>query len=288
VLNSIPLFTSILGVLFLVVMLSSKGVLAHKKRALTALVIIVLMAIHSQIDGYLYFNGIESFWVGLSWLHYHLMGGFFLFFTHRFSGIELNVKRWTIILVAFTVFRVLFLIPEDTAAYENYSETLGWVDLGIILDNFLSNGLNIMALYLAFIKIRKLNFAVEPDKKGKISYAWLKSLLAFQTGLYISIVALSIISFFYAEQWLTFWKIESMISGFFFFVLAFFAIRFPLFSVYGDFQDLGTEERKYAKSSLNEYDSDRIWKDINDIMVREKLYRNPAYRLNDLANQLDQ
>lgn len=267
--------------------ITNRAALRNNGPARITLIIIILLAIHSQVDAYLYYNGTDSWWVGLSLLHYHLMGGLFLLFARYLLRISVNLKLWTFLLLGYTVLRVLVLVPEDVSAYENYSDYLGWVDIGIIFDSFASNGLNIAGLSLALIKINKLSFTVQPDKREQFNYLWLKNLLTFQIGLYIALVILTILSFFFSEQWLTFWKIESMISGFFFFVLAFFAIRFPIFSVHGDFKDLGTVEKKYAKSSLTAEDSHRIWKEVNRMMEEEKLYLNPEYRLNELAQRMD-
>ena len=78
-----------------------------------------------------------------------------------------------------------------------------------------------------------------------------------------------------------------MITGIFFFVLAFYAIRFPLFSVSGDYLDLPAADEKYAKSSLSENDSSDIWREINRLMNEEELYLNPEFRLNDLSGKID-
>lgn len=287
-LNSIPLFTALIGTLFLAVIVVNRGAIRQNKPASFILMAIVLLAIHSQVDAYLYYNGWEGTWVGLSWLHYHLMGGLFLFFTRYLLGVSINARFWILLLAGFTVVRVLFLIPEDPAVYENYSDEFGWTDFGLILDNFASNGLNIAALYLAFQKIKNLQFAIKPEGKDRVSYLWLRGILAFQIRLYVVLVLLTVLSFLFAEYWLTFWKVESVVSGFFFFVLAFFAIRFPIFSAHGDFKDLQQAEKKYAKSSLTQDDSGRLWQQINQLMEEKKLYLDPEFRLTDLAARMEQ
>lgn len=289
VLNSIPLFTSLLGVLLLVMVLTNRGVLRNNRSAWFTLIMIVVFAIHNQVDGWLYYNGFGSdIWVGTSFLHYHLMGGLFLFFTYKLVGISVNLRFWLFLLGGYTVIRVLFLIPADAAAYENYSENISWTDVGLIIDNLISNGLNIATLLIAHLRVKRLHFSVQLNKQQQLDYLWLKNLLLLLVIIYMAVVINTFVSLIYPDDWLTFWKLESMILGLFFFILAYFAIRFPVFSVYGDFKDLKQTEKKYANSSLTESTSRLIWEELKGIMEEEKPYRNSEYRLNDLALRLDQ
>lgn len=288
-LNSIPLFTSILGALLLFLILANGGVLKNNRSAWITLIMIVVLAIHNQTDAWLYYNGFSAGnWVGASFLHYHLMGGLFLFFTHRLVGISFNARFWSFVFVAYTILRIAVLLPADAAAYENYSENISWTDVGLFLDNLISNGLNIATLILAHLQVKKLHFSVKLDEKQRLNYLWLKNLLLLLVVIYTAVVMNTLLSLIYPDNWLTFWKLESMILGLFFFVLAYFAIRFPVFSVYGDFNDLGTTEKKYANSSLKEDASRLIWKELKSLMEDEKPYRNSEYRLNDLALRLGQ
>ncbi len=285
-LDSTPLFSAILGTMLLFVLFSNKSALGSNKPAWRTLILIILLAIHTQVDAYLYFTGVDYGWVGLSFLHFPLMGGLFLLFASQLTRIQVNLKLWGLMLAIYTVIRVLILIPEDTTAYENYSDEISWTDIGIMFDSLVSNALNIAGLALAFIKIKRLDFVVKPNPKEELNLKLLSGLLVLQMGLYVASVGINITTFFYADQWLIFWKIESMVSGFFFFVLAFYAIRFPIFSVYGDFEDLGAKEKKYANSSLDSEDSNHIWTEISRLMEEEKLYLNAEYRLNDLAQRV--
>ena len=286
-LNFVPLFTSFLGLLLLGVVMANRAALSNNKPARITLIVIILLVIHAQIDAYFYYNGFNSAWLGLSFLHYPVMGALFLLFTSQLAKLSIDIRPWLTVLVLYSIVRILLLLPEDSAAYENYSNDLGWSDLGIALDNFISNGLNIAGLLMAFVKLRRMSFVVQPSEKEMLNLRLLRGLLIFQMGLYFSLVLITLISFLFAEHWLLLWKIESMISGFFFFVLAFYAIRFPIFSVYGDFRDLPNTETKYAKSSLSNTDSSDIWDEINRLMTEEELYLNPELRLNELAGQLN-
>ncbi|MCE7994743.1 MAG: AraC family transcriptional regulator [Roseivirga sp.] len=269
--------------------LTNKGVLRNNRPAWVALIVIVAFAIHNQIDAWLYYNGFgASIWVGTSFLHYHLMGGLFLFFTHKLVGISVNLRFWLLVLGGYTLIRVLFLLPDDAAAYENYSENISWTDVGLAIDNLVSNGLNVATLLIAHLRVKRLHFSVQLDKKEQLNYLWLKNLLLLLVFIYIAVVINTFISLIYPDDWLTFWKLESMMLGLFFFVLAYFAIRFPVFSVYGDFKDLQKKEKKYANSSLTEPASRAIWEELRGVMLEEKPYRNSEYRLNDLALRLDQ
>lgn len=284
-LNSVPLFTSLLGLLLLMVVFANKAALSNNQPARITLIVIILLVIHAQLDAYLYYNGNNYAWVGLSFLHYPFMGGLFLFFTSQLAKLSINLRPWLVALVMYSVLRILFLIPEDSAAYENYSNEIGWTDLGIAFDNFVSNALNIAGLFMAFIKLKRMDFVVKPSDSDLLNIRLLRGLLVFQIGLYVSLVLITLISFFFAEHWLLLWKVETMITGIFFFVLAFYAIRFPIFSVSGDFRDLPEADEKYAKSSLSEKESVDIWQQINSLMDEEELYLNPEFRLNDLAEK---
>lgn len=288
-LNSIPLFTSILGALFLCLILANRGALRNNKAAWITLIVIVLLSIHNQVDAWLYYNGYgDSDLLGTSFLHYHLMGGLFLFFTYRLVNIPLNLRFWLILLGGYTIFRVLVLIPGDTAAFENYSDDIGWTDVGLFIDALVSNGLNIATLLVARSRVKNLHFSVQLDDKQQLNYLWLKNLLFLLVLIYVAVLVNTFLSLAYPDDWLTFWKLESMILGLFFFALAYFAIRFPVFSVYGDFNDLKTVEKKYANSSLREDGARRIWEELKGIMEEEQPYRNPEYRLNELADRLGQ
>lgn len=261
----------------------------NNKKAWITLVFIVVLAVHNQVDAWLYYNGFgANDWVGTSFLHYHLIGGLFLLFTYWLVGIPVNLRFWAVLLGVYTIARIVVILPTDAVAYENYSENISWTDVGLLLDNLISNGLNIATLLLAHLRVKKLHFSVQLDNKQRLNYLWLKNLLLLLVVIYGAVVINTFFSLIYPDSWLTFWKLESVILGLFFFALAYFAIRFPVFSVYGDFKDLGTTEKKYANSSLKEATSKQIWKHLKSIMEEERPYRNPEYRLNDLAQSLSQ
>ncbi|MEM9327920.1 MAG: AraC family transcriptional regulator [Bacteroidota bacterium] len=287
-LNSLPLATSILGVLFLFALVTIKTGLRKNGPAWITLIVIVSLAIHAQIDAYLFYNGWDGPWVGLSLLHGHLMGGLFLLFAYFLFQIQINIRGWTALLLGYTVLRLILFVPEDAGAYGNYGGDIDWIDLGIVVDYFLSNGLNIAALVIAWRKVGQVNFTVPLDKNETVYYQWLKYLLVFQITLYVTLSILTLISFFYADEWLFFWKIESMLSGFFFLVMAYFAIRFPLFAIDGDFRALSNGEKKYAKSSLTAERARSLWEEMNSLMQDKRLFRDPEYRLSDLAGEMDQ
>lgn len=282
ILDSIPLFTSIIGIFLLLMILVNKGSLKNNGPARITLSAIVLLMVHSQLDAYFYFAGFTSEYIGISYLHHHLIGGLFLIYTYQLFKIKINLKLWGAVLIGFTLLRIAVLLPVDPDTLEE-TDTISPVEYVLILDAFVSNMLNIVGLGLAFLKIRGLKFAVQLDGGERMAYLWLKNLLLISTFIYLLLMVSMIISLMDYEEYLFYWKIESAVLGSFFFALAFFAIRFPVFSVYGDFRDLQPEAKKYANSSLKNHQGLELWQKIQNVMQEEKPYRDPEYRLNELA-----
>ncbi len=281
ILNNIPLVGAILALLLGVLILLSKN---QNRRARFALSIIAFLNVHSLFESYLFYNDLSWPGLGLSYLHYHLVGALFLLYTYFLFQIEINVKLWIGVIIGFTVLRLVLLAPieEDVLEATTYTPEI----LSLSIDNILSIILNVGLLVLAFIKIQKFHFVVELTASDQINYKWLKSLLIVSIGLYIIILVSNIISLF-DEEWLIYFKIESVINSIFSLALVYSSMRFPVFSLHGDFDDLASKtKKKYLKSSLTAAELDQIWKDIGKAMEDEKPYLNFEYRLNDLAERV--
>ncbi len=189
------------------------------------------------------------------------------------------------VIVVYTLIRFIILAPIDEDVLETATSYTPDV-IRLSVDNLLSILLNMGLLILAFLKIRKVHFAVELTPPEQVNYKWLKSLLVISIGLYIAIL-ISNISSLFDEEWLIYLKIESVINSLFSLSLVYSSLRFPVFSVHGDFRDLAeTTKKKYLKSSLTREESSRIWDEINGVMVDEKPYLDAEYRLNDLAERV--
>lgn len=178
---------------------------------------------------------------------------------------------------------VLSYIEEDTLeTATSFTPEI----IGLTLDNLVSILLNIGLLALAYSKIKSIRFTVDQSPREQTHYQWLKSLLLISIILYLAIFFLNVISVF-DEEWLIYFKLESLINSVFSLALVFASMRIPVFSIHGDFQDLDpVNKKKYLKSSLSDDDSEILWNEIQHVMKEEKPFLNAEYRLSDLAKRV--
>lgn len=284
-LNNIPLVGVFLGV-FLGFLLLNPNYLRGKRKVKITLILILALNIHSLLESYLYYNGYEWPWMGISYLHYHLIGALFLLCTNFLFKIRFSYKLWGIVLIAYTLLRsaVLLSIEEDVSVAKSYTPEV----IIYTIDYLLTICINLTLLYVALRQIMKVKFAVELNPQEQVNYSWLKRLLVISIGIYASILLIETIAFFDPFNWIFYDKIETIFISFFSLGIIYLAIKFPIFSIYGDFEDLSIKKiKKYAKSSLKDNKSTELWKKLNDIMNLEKPYLNPEYRLNHLAEQVE-
>ena len=287
-LDNIPIFTSVFGFMLLVLMWANRNSLHNNKRARLLLSVIVLLIVHTQLDAYAYTTaGVEHWYTGLSYVHFHLVGGLFLLFANLLFGLGLNVRKWVAGLTAVTLLRLVALAPTDLSYFDNSATEFTWQHYSVLMDAVLAYGLNIACLVLAYRKINNLRLAVALDAGQQQTYRWLKSLLAICVGIYGVVFASMAVGVVLYEHWLFYWKLETAVQGLFFFVLAYFAIRFPIFAVHGDFKALAPTARKYAKSSLTDDKAVGLWEQIEQEMTENQPWLEPDFRLNDLAQRMN-
>ncbi len=288
-LKTLPLIGAVLGIALAFLITLGKGAHGNNKAAKFTLVTIVLLNVHNLLDAWYYYNQ-DAEWIGsgTSYLHYHLIGVLLLLYTYFLFKIAVNLKLWGTVIVLYTLIRWAVLIPYDGNEIEEMLRTNKVTAnvLAFTIDYYVSLLLNIFLILLTHLKIKHLKFSVKLDKAEQVSYLWLKNLLIIASVVYLVILLNSIISMFNERQWMFFMQLESSILCFFCFAIALAAIRFPVFAVYGDFEDLSGETmRKYANSSLKNEESDELWGRITTVMEKEKAYLNPTFRLNDLAEK---
>ena len=196
------------------------------------------------------------------------------------------IKFWLIVIIGFTFLRLITLsyLEEDTLdTATSFTPEI----IGLTLDNLLSILLNMGLLILAYSKIRRIKLTVTPNPQEQANYSWVKSLLLVAIILYITVFLLNVVAAL-DEEWLIYFKIESVINSVFSLALVFASMRIPVFSIHGDFQDLDpVSKKKYLKSSLSGEGSSKLWQEIQHIMQEEKPYLNAEYRLSDLAQRLE-
>ena len=286
-LNHIPLVGVILGFFLLLLVLTNKSGQFKNRKTKYLLAAIIFLNTHLQLDSFLYFTDnyrISLF--GYSFFFYHLNGLLFYLYTLVLFKNEIKLRWWGFLIIVYTLART-YPISYDLSN-EDYAEPLNMVEIISILDYYISILLNLTFLLVAYIQIKKINFAVELTRVEQNHYKWIKGLLIVTLLIYLATFQSSILLFLQESEWLTYMKVETLIQSFFFFAVVYFAIRFPVFSIHGDYYDLDqSKSKKYAKSSLSEEGSNELWERINQVIVTEKLYTNPEYRLNDLAEKVE-
>ena len=281
-LNVIPLIGAILALLIGIIAALNKN---QGKSARITLCFIALLNAHSLIESYLFYDGFTWSWLGSSYLHYHLTGILFYLYAHFLLKIDIKIGRWLIFMIIITSTRLIVLDTIDEDVMDTLTFTLQVITLTI--DNFISIVLNITMLLLAFRKIRSQHFVVELSKAERLNYRWLKSLLIISIGVYLAVLISNTFSLM-DEEWLIYFKIESMLNSIFTLAIVYSSLRFPVFSIHGDFTELSEEsKKKYLNSSLSNSESDQIWDEIKEVMEQEKPFLNSEYRLNDLASKVN-
>ncbi len=246
--------------------------------------VIAFLNAHSLFESYLFYNDLTWPGLGSSYLHYHLTGLLFLTYSHFLFKIAINLKLWLGFAIGFTVVRLILLTPLEEGILETATSFTPAV-IGLTVDNLLSVLLNIGLLILAFSEVSKIQFMVNPGPQEQANYSWLRSLLFISIVLFSAIFLLNVASVF-DEDWLIYFKLESVINSIFSLALIFVSLRIPVFSIHGDYQDLdAASKKKYLNSSLTKNESSQLWEEINQLMENEKPFLNPGYRLNDMASE---
>lgn len=276
----------ILGILLLFLILPNRKGYIQNKLSKSLLIIIIFFNTHSQLDSFLYNNKYFNMeWYDISYLYYHLYGFLIFLFTQHMFKSEKKYRPITLIMIIYTIARIiLYIVTYDVVDMSDIED--GYmpyvIDIGFALF------INTLFLTLAYIKIKKVKFAVELSNIDKVNYIWLKRLIVISIVIYIAIIQNDIILAYRWDNLVLHTKIESTIQGTFFIAMSYFAIRFPLFSLYGDFKDdTHIKKDKYASSTLKPDISDKLWNDIQHAVKEDKGYMNPEYRLNDLAKSVD-
>ncbi|MGB5990013.1 MAG: AraC family transcriptional regulator [Marinifilaceae bacterium] len=286
--NSMPLVGIFFGIFVLFIILSNRRGNVKNKEAKSILIGLICMTIHFQFDSFVYLNGIK--WIsiaGYSYFHYHLSGALMFLFIVSLFKLQYNLKSWLIFIVVYTIIRcvVLFLTKIDLES--DSIDSLSGYSWALAFDFYASSVINLYFMFKAYRKLKNANFAVVLSRRERINYQALKKLLLFAVIIKLAILQSKILGYYFDNQLLSQYKFETIIASLFFFALAFFAVRFPVYSIYGDHRENNTApSQKYAKSSLKISESSEMWDDIINIMNDKKAYRNPEYRLNDLADCL--
>ena len=289
ILNIIPIIGASWGILFTLFLTANKTIQANNRKAKRILILINVLIIHNLIDAYFNFNGYEnSDWFSISYLHFHLIGFLILLYTKTLLKLGKIPKILTYGVVMITFARI-FILVTDIDYYDTLEETFIHNEI-LVIDYFLALFMNIIPLVWVFFKLRDLKFAIQLSANNKLEFSWIRNLVGIMIIVYLAILQSSIISLFSEKDLLLYMKIDSLLTSFFFFGFAYLTIRFPIFTIWGDYNELHTKAttKKYAKSTLKEEASGPLWEKILGAMKVEKMWENPELRLNDLADKTGQ
>ncbi len=287
ILDTMPLVNIILGILLLFLIIPNRKGYIQNRLSKSLLITIIFINTHSQLDSFLYNNGYFNLeWYDISYLYNHLYGFLIFLFTHNMFKPEKRYRLVTVVVIIYTIARIIFYLSDDKDIIDISDLEEGYMPY--LIDTVLSLITNTLFLTFAYIKIKKIQFAVKLSNIDKVNYIWLKRLIVISIIIYAAIIQNDVILAYRWDNLAFHLKIESTIQGTFFIAMSYFAIRFPLFSLYGDFKDdTHVKKGKYASSNLKEGVSEKLWLDILNNVESDKTYLNPEYRLNDLAQSVN-
>jgi AraC-like DNA-binding protein len=289
-LNNLPFVGVLMGVFIMVLLFTSKESISNKK-ARRSLLFFVILNTHFQLDSFLVYNGWEDgLLLEFSYLHYHLSGLLIYLFTIHIFNLKYNKRLWISLVVAYTILRLSVIFAWELLLEEDHIDeaTYQLIDLTFMIDYYLAILVNLFFLILAFVQLQRTRFAIQLSGVEMMNFRWVKALLITSIVVYTAIFQSALISFFVDDEFMLFMKIESLIASFIFFAFAYFAVRFPIFSIKGDFGAMSeSQAKKYANSSLNDNRANALWEKVNQLFEEDRVYRNPEYRLNNLAEDCD-
>ncbi|WP_297087378.1 helix-turn-helix domain-containing protein [uncultured Draconibacterium sp.] len=284
IMQIIPLIGASWGVLFIFFLVASNRIMTNNRKAKFILILILLFNTHYLVDAFLNYNqSADLYWVGFSYFYFHLLGYWVLLFTSLLLKLKKVPHIITYGALAITVIRagLIWYFYYEIKSVDEMMENIVY----IIFDYYLVLLLNIIPMVRLYQKIKNLNFAVKLDEKKQNEFLWIKYLIIGLIVFLALTFAYSIFALSMGKEWLLVNDYESLFMTILLFVFAYFSIKFPVFAVHGDYKDIEqTEAKKYAKSSLSDEKSEKLWEKIQEVMKAEKLYTNPEFRLNNLAD----
>ncbi len=296
ILDIMPLLSLIIGVSLLLFILFRKSGLGKDKKTRFVLATVVFIYAFMAFDYYVTINykG-DTPYFGISYLLRHLTGFLFFYFVVLFTNGTINVKKWLLVVIGYTLLRWIFFFPlfkyTTLSEFMNFVEASAydeWLDWEYLLMSLL----NILLFILAFFRLKESPLVLNLNEKQVFMYKWVQlvliSFVLLQMGILVSdiIGSLKIGKYEAFESYEVYMKFETLMITIFFFIFAFSIMHFPVFAFTGNFEDLPkASKKKYAKSSLT--DSSELFEKINTIVKEEKLYLDFDLKLNTLSDKLD-
>ena len=278
----------IIFILILAVLLLSDRTKNIQRRSKHILFFFLLINLHFSIDALAYQSGFqESNYVGYSYIYFHLNG--LLIYLFALSTFQNNLisKLWITRIVIYSILRLGLLVILE--AYSNESDVYIREQFSTIyfVDYSLAITLNLVFLIKSYRIIGTSEFALSLSHKENIIHSWFSHLLLFSMMIYSLMAASSVLGAFYLGGELIQLILEEVLMSITMIAVAFFSIKYPIFSVHGNFKQLDPKFKvKYANSSLKGNAIEPLWLLILSELEQKKKYRNPEYRLNNLAEDV--
>lgn len=285
-----PILSSILGLLLGIFILSRKSGLGNDKKIRLVLSALVFLYAYTSFDYYLSLKlDINSLYSGGSYLLYHVIGPLFYYFIALFTKTAVNLKKWVLLLIVYTLIRWSLFLP--ILEYDTVNEIIAsagdygvwfWIELEYLVATII----NILLLVLGYIKLQRAPLFLVLDRSEQLNYQWIKILILLFIVLQFASGFNTVLNTDSIEALEFYMKIETFLLSIFFFIFAYSIMYLPVFAFTGSFDDLPqATKKKYAKSSLS--DSFNLFKQIEESVRKEQLFLDFDIKLNTLADKLN-
>ncbi|TKG94984.1 AraC family transcriptional regulator [Puteibacter caeruleilacunae] len=301
-----PLVGSIVGFLLAAFVLLNAKTQSNKSRFL--LTFIILFISYSLLESYWAYTDPKLYY---TYFIYNLVGLFYLLYVRNLLRLKINLKWIVIVLCGYTLIHSAALIWTYDLILDltNYKPENDLKYLVLSIDYFVILACNLWTVIYAYKKIKDIPLEKVVPKE-RINIIWSKKIIRAASAIYLllmvgffSLVIVSVLNgswftgdddasiFFVSTNFILFYDgIEVLLTSSFIFTIGVWAIRIPVFSPY--LEEIGgiakpEPQKKYARSTLKEDESEYIWSSLKQLMEEEKVYRNPLLRLNDVAEKLN-
>lgn len=296
--NEISLVNAIYGLVLTVFIFVNKNNLGKNKYVRFSLATVVLIyTINCFAEFYISKNeNLEyNILIFFAIITFHIIG-FFLYLsilgiTSKIDKIKPHIN----ILIVLTITRIIFyFLIEDLSAevvkngeiIDNNSSSYYTYLVLVTIDELLINILNLIFTIKAYIRVKKTPLIINLNKKNKIYYKWMYIVISINIILFTLMFINSIILIFYKIHIDSIINLEAILYSLFFISLTFSIMYFPVFAISGDYNDLLEKDKiKYKNSNLE--DSNKLFKNIDNIVQKDELYLNPELKMNTIAKKLN-
>jgi len=288
-LNIFPILSIVFGLILILFILFNNYGLGKNINIRYVLSSLLFIYVLTSLDFYLTItNKISPTYSGVSYILYHFTGLLFYYFITLYTKSEIDIKKWTYIIIFYTLLRILVFLPfdhfQDLQEFVASLETSNY-GLLVLIEYISVSFINITLMILAYRKLKKTPLVVKLNESQSIHYEWIKIIIISIVLLQCIVFITTILGSFDIGRFNSYLRFETFIYSVFFFIFTFSVIRFPVFAYTGNFEDLPNSTiQKYANSSLS--DSSELFEKIKILANEEKLYLDFDLKLNTVAEKL--